>query len=270
MRNLFRRHPVREEIAGTVESIRRITADDLRLCHNSFYVPANMVLCAMGDLDPSEVLAAVDAKLKTDGRGGLMARRNLPAEPLSLAQPQSRLTMPVSLPRLYLGFKGPVARLAPTVGADAECAAELWLDAVLGEAGEPYERLYASGLITDDFAWSVTHDAGMTWAIVGGQTPDAAELRNELSSILEAGRREDAFDEDLGRVRKRFLGDYIRSFDSPETCCWNVVESHFRKLDLFTYPNRVARLKAGRVARYCRDFFTPARMTEVTIIPAGT
>ena len=38
-------HPVRNRVAGTVESISCITADTLYQCHRAFYRPGNMVLC---------------------------------------------------------------------------------------------------------------------------------------------------------------------------------------------------------------------------------
>ena len=39
----------------SVESISHITEETLYACHKAFYDPANMVLCAAGDLDPQEV-----------------------------------------------------------------------------------------------------------------------------------------------------------------------------------------------------------------------
>ncbi len=55
MENLFRimyqNHPVRINIAGTVESIEEITADTLKLCHDAFYDPSNLIVCVIGDVD---------------------------------------------------------------------------------------------------------------------------------------------------------------------------------------------------------------------------
>ena len=48
-------HPVRSRVAGTVESISRITADTLYQCHGAFYRPGNMVLCVAGNIDPQRV-----------------------------------------------------------------------------------------------------------------------------------------------------------------------------------------------------------------------
>ena len=42
---MFRNHPVKVSIAGTVESIEDITAQMLYDCYDAFYRPCNMILC---------------------------------------------------------------------------------------------------------------------------------------------------------------------------------------------------------------------------------
>ena len=55
---MYHTHPIRTSVAGTVESISHITDKTLYDCHKAFYDPANMVLCAAGDIDLETVCAA--------------------------------------------------------------------------------------------------------------------------------------------------------------------------------------------------------------------
>jgi predicted Zn-dependent peptidase len=48
MRSLYAVNPVRDSVAGTVESIAQITAETLYDCHKVFYNPSNMPLCGGG------------------------------------------------------------------------------------------------------------------------------------------------------------------------------------------------------------------------------
>ena len=50
-RALYRRHPIHIPIAGSRRSIRAVTPELLRRCFDAFYVPANMALVIMGDVD---------------------------------------------------------------------------------------------------------------------------------------------------------------------------------------------------------------------------
>ena len=47
---MFKKHPVNIDIAGTVESISKITKDDLYTCYNTFYHPENMTLFITGNI----------------------------------------------------------------------------------------------------------------------------------------------------------------------------------------------------------------------------
>ena len=50
-RALYRRHPIHIPIAGSRRSIRAVTPELLRRCFDAFYVPSNMALVIMGDVD---------------------------------------------------------------------------------------------------------------------------------------------------------------------------------------------------------------------------
>ena len=52
---LYRNHPVRVPIAGSVDSIAQITPEVLYTCHRAFYSPKNMVLVVCGTADFDEV-----------------------------------------------------------------------------------------------------------------------------------------------------------------------------------------------------------------------
>ena len=48
-------HPLSFKIAGTSESVGRLTLDDLAAHHRRFYVGENLILCVAGPLDPERV-----------------------------------------------------------------------------------------------------------------------------------------------------------------------------------------------------------------------
>ena len=68
---LYHSHPIRSDIAGTVESIAEITPAMLYDSCKAFYAPGNMVLAAAGNTTMEQILAACK-------RHGLMEPR--PAE----------------------------------------------------------------------------------------------------------------------------------------------------------------------------------------------
>ena len=57
---MYHHHPIKVDIAGSVESIYSITKDDLYLCYETFYHPSNMVLFVVGDVDPKRICNVIE------------------------------------------------------------------------------------------------------------------------------------------------------------------------------------------------------------------
>ncbi len=75
---------MRIDIAGTVESIREITADTLYTCYDTFYHPSNMAVFVVGDVDPDAVLQQV-----VDDMAGRDYQLRPPVERLFDEEPES-------------------------------------------------------------------------------------------------------------------------------------------------------------------------------------
>ena len=84
LEGLYKKHNVRINIAGTVETIAEITPELLYQCYNTFYHPSNMVLSICGNVTVEEVMAVaketgkvftVDQNRRTN-RDFVLMRRN--------------------------------------------------------------------------------------------------------------------------------------------------------------------------------------------------
>ena len=62
-KNLYKVSPYNTPILGTVESIKKITKDNLYKCYNTFYRPSNMFLVVGGAVDPDEVVKITTSAL---------------------------------------------------------------------------------------------------------------------------------------------------------------------------------------------------------------
>ena len=66
MECLYRESPIRIPVAGTVESIQSITPQVLYDCHRAFYVPGNMVLVCVGDVEMDRVASLAEEILPAE------------------------------------------------------------------------------------------------------------------------------------------------------------------------------------------------------------
>ena len=58
---VFNSHPIKNKIAGEVETIKDITKEDLYRVYNYFYIPSNMLLTVNGNIKPEEVFEVLES-----------------------------------------------------------------------------------------------------------------------------------------------------------------------------------------------------------------
>ena len=103
-RALYRRHPIRIPIAGSRRSIRAVTPELLRRCFDAYYVPSNMALIVMGDVD-AEAVSRLAREVLPPDFSPPPARPCGEAEPARAFRHRTRRTLPVSQPVFAIGFK---------------------------------------------------------------------------------------------------------------------------------------------------------------------
>lgn len=146
---LYRNHPIREKVIGTVESIAEITADTLYECHAAFYTPGNMVLCVAGDVDPDRILSIAEEELPPE-------QKPIPevlfgeAEDLLPAAQRAVLNMPVATTQFLIGAKLRPAEKGLLLFRQ-QLTASLALRLLTGPSSPFYNRLYESGLLNRSF-----------------------------------------------------------------------------------------------------------------------
>jgi predicted Zn-dependent peptidase len=250
---LWSAHPARVDIGGTVESIRRITRGQLEQCWKTFYNPGNMVLVVAGDVDPPAILDAVQRRVAALGllpAGRL--RRFYPREPREVAGGRRREAMQVGRPKFLIAWKE-TDLLPPGRGAlEREIAVNLALEAMVGRGSALYSKLYAKGLIDESF--SAHHSCARSFGstTMGGETDDPEALEAALLEGMRRFLREGLRGRDLDRLRRRYLGAFLRSFDSVEQCGFALLRFWFKRFDVFDVPALVRHLGASAVMSAAR------------------
>ena len=212
---MFHNNPVKLDIAGTVESIAKITPELLYRCYNTFYNPANMVLVLVGDVDMEKALTYVDKHVDASRNLGLILRETV-EEPKERVQERIVQNLVVSQPLFRIGFKGTNMGLEPEAMLKKEIATELILSAVFGKCSDLYHELYESGLIDRSFDAETDIAKGYGFTLVGGESKDPeavyAKVKEYLARLMETGIPT----EDIARARKTCISRNIRTFNSVE------------------------------------------------------
>lgn len=184
--NMYKNHPVRIDIAGTIESISHITSDWLYTCYHTFYHPSNMLLFVVGAVEPDEVMQ----QIKANQAGKSFAppediQRFFEEEPDEVAKEKSVIHMPVQAAKCLVGIKETGTDRTGNDLLKRELAIKVILDLMFGQSSKHYQTLYDSGLIDDTFSYDYTGERGFGFTIVGGDSENPDKLADTLKSMIQ-------------------------------------------------------------------------------------
>lgn len=214
--NLYHRHPARIDIAGTAESINRITKDDLYTCYHTFYHPANMILYVAGAVEPQEIFELVrNNQAEKEFTPMDHVERIEVDEPATALHSKAVEKMSIRLPKVLLGYKLSLHSETDNL-LYQEARLELLLETLFGEGSEAYETLYSEGLIDDSFSSEAMIERSFSLAALGGNTPKPEETEARLLDIIEHAQTEGMDERRFERMRKKLLGQLVKQLNSTE------------------------------------------------------
>ena len=237
LRAMYHKHPVKIDIAGTVESIAEITPELLYKCYHTFYNLNNMVLCVAGNVDVYKVLELCDKMLKPSKPVSI--DRIFEDEPDSIVESRVEQKLSVSAPLFQLGFKEKAGKTRLTVREIADT--EILLEMLASDSSPLFRRLLDAGLINQSsFSYEYFEGPGYASVIFSGESknPDAVadEIKKEVVNLRERGLDAEAFE----RSKKAVYGRMVSSFNSVDNIANTMASLAFTEHELFNYIDTIA------------------------------
>ncbi len=233
---MYQKHPVRVDIAGTVESIAEITAEKLYQCYNSFYNLHNMVLCVAGNVTAEQVLKIADKLLKPNEKHDV--EPIFEDEPYEVGQEYVEQTFAVNIPMFDLGFKEKVG--AEPITSQQAAYNDILLYALASPSSRLYNDLLNSELINDTFGYERLEGPGYAAILFGGESREpkkAAEvIKKHIAELKQSGVPQEEFE----RAKRAVYGSVISDFNSNDSIANVMVDMHFEQRELFSYVDAIA------------------------------
>lgn len=229
LKGMYHNHPVRIDIAGTVESIAQIDADLLYKCYETFYNPANMFICLVGNIDTDKTLKQIEESIID--REPVEITRGEFDEPKTVVKSYVEQRLAVNTPMFCLGFKQNIG--SPYRRLKSKVCVDLLLQLICGDASPLYARLMNEGLINDDFGSEYFNGNGYAAVIFEGESRDpervAAEIKAEINRLREDGVSKKLF----SAAKCAMYGDMVRRFNSVENLAMSLTECAMCGYSLF-------------------------------------
>ncbi|WP_337983336.1 EF-P 5-aminopentanol modification-associated protein YfmH [Lysinibacillus sp. C5.1] len=233
--NMYHTHPVKIDIAGTIESIDGITADHLYTCYNTFYHPSNMLLFAIGAVEPEEMMAFIrENQGKKEFPEPTPIQRFFEEEPTDVAVKERTLHMDVQKPKVYMGLKAKDTNLSGREMLKHELSVQIALELIFGRTSSFYERVYDEGLIDESYAFDFTLEKGFGFALIGSDSTEPDTLAKAIKAELEKYEKGAQFaSADLERIKRKKIGFFLRALNSIEFIANQFTRYSFNDMNLF-------------------------------------
>ncbi|MCL1989696.1 MAG: insulinase family protein [Defluviitaleaceae bacterium] len=271
LNNLYVNHPIKIDIAGTVESIYEITAADLHVCYETFYHPSNMILFVVGDIEPESLIEVIranqDAKSYTATHE---VKRFFPEEPAHVAIAEREINMQVSIPKVFVGAKGVVCdQMSQEEILKIDLALDVILEMLFGSSSDYYEKILAEELANDSFGFEAIHDAHASFCLVGGDTHEPEALAASIKEKLLSAATLELNEAEFLRIKRKKTGQFLSALNSVEFIANRFTEYAFNGLSLFDVVDVLEDLQLADALTVARDYFKKERLTVLKMVPAG-
>ena len=263
---LFVNHPIREQVAGTVESIGEITADTLKACYSSFYTPENMILAVEGNLK-AETVYGIAARVLRDWKPGAALTPEFgEIEPPLPAEARTVCRMQVSEKQFMAGAK---------IHAGGDCPirdrliAHLAVQCLAGCSSPFFHRMYEKGLLSRDFYADAEYTMGLGYISLEGESRDPDGVLQALFEEAEAVGRNGIDSELFVRNKRAEIGSQLRGFEDFGNTCIALVSGVFEGYNPMEIPAVLETIGAEECREFIKAHIVPEKFTLSIVEPAG-
>ena len=259
---LYKENEIKIDIAGTVESISKITPDILYKCYNTFYHPSNMVLAVCGDFVPEEILNEIKSRLKPRDNQSEIKRIYKKAEN-GINKKYNEKKMEVSKPLVAIGIKD--NNLQDENIVKKHIAIEILLNLIIGKSSNLYKELYENGIIMDEPDKSYEFSKNYAHIIISSQVTDekvfAEKIRHEIENLKQNGINA----EDFERIKKKIYGIYVMEYNDIADISRMFLSDYLKGINSFDYLEEYNLVTKEYAEQILNDIFKEENMAQAVI-----
>ncbi|WP_203621644.1 EF-P 5-aminopentanol modification-associated protein YfmH [Apilactobacillus nanyangensis] len=264
VQNMFPDTPLNVDIAGTENSIYKITKQDLYDSYNYFYQPQNMQLTVVGNVIPQDIFKCVSDNQGKKAFDQPKEVKRTKIESSSIVK-ETNHYMDVNRPKLALGIKGDSKYNG---NIKYELSISLLLQLLLSEGSEIYEKMYNDGIIDDSFGFDFDCEEQFNFAVLAGETEKVDEFIDRISDVLVnfSDYISDKADE-FELIKKEEIGQHVSMMNSIEAIANNMSNEEHDFENIYDEIEMIKQLELDDLIHYGKLFLNPDMIVKNKIFP---
>ena len=229
---LYKENPIKLDIAGSIDSISKITPDVLYKCYNTFYNLSNMVMVLCGDFEPNKLLEEIKKRLLPKENQGEI-KRIYPPKENNINKSEKLAKMEVSTPMFMIGYKD--IENSEENRIQKHIAIEILLNMIIGKSSNLYQELYENGTILSqpelDYEWSNQY----AHILISGFSKEPKLAKQKIDETIEKMKNNGLDEEHFNRIKKKIYGDYVVEYNSVSNIGRMFLADSMKNINSFDY-----------------------------------
>jgi len=208
-------HPVGIDVGGTVESIYKITKEDLYTCYNTFYHPTNMMFVLSGNFDLQEVQQTIEqnqAQKDYDEQPKITVEKTIDVTHTKAKAVKQDIVAKTNY--ITILYKDICAQGIDKPPQYQELISDILLDMLFSELSLYTEKFLEDGLIEEELGYSVNYQTEYAYAMWQVSTKKPNEFIEAFRSAWFEGEMVTL--EQFNKVHKASIGSLIQIQKSPK------------------------------------------------------
>ena len=265
--SMYHNHPVRIDIAGSVESISHITKDTLYKCYNTFYDMSNMALFVVGNVNPLEIGEIVEKNIISQKAPVGEIKRIFDDEPDTVKESFVSQNLSVSVPSFMFGYKDTVFCKPGKELLKKTIELSIVADIIFGKTGKLHERLYNEGHILCDLETEVSCEKNYGFISVSSESQNPEKVKEIILEEIALLKKNGISKEDADRTKKALHGGYIKMFNSVSAIAHSFMSNVFKGIMPFDIFDVIKEITHEDIEKRLLEYFDEEKTVLSVINP---
>ncbi len=255
MKAMYHKNPINIDVAGTKETIAKITKDTLYEAYHAFYRPDKMAIVVCGDFEPEKLIPEIEKRM-TLQNATQNVKRLYEEEPKEIVQKQVEAEMNISMPIFMIGYKDEVA-CENQIKKDL--ALDILFNILIGDSSELYQSLYEEGLLQSEPTFIYENSQTYSHVLIQGQSEKYDEVIKKIEQGIENLKQNEIQDEVFDRIKKKLYGEYVKSYNDVGSIATTFIQNYFRNINPLDYFEEFKGLDKAYTMQVLEEVFKPER-----------
>lgn len=238
MNLMYKRNYVKYDIGGFEDDVESLNENILNRCFRDFYVPDNMCILIIGNIDENQIIDLINEGWFKKGSINNI-RRLYPNEPSWVLKRKSLEKGEVSRSIFAIGFKHNYYGLKGNNLLKRELELNLFLEYLFGNMSPFYEKMYDTNLIDSTFSYTSSINTKYSFTTFSGSSSDPEDVKNGIINEINRIRNSKINKEYINYIKRMLIGNYLKTYDNPSSLINSFLAYENKGCSFFDIPNMI-------------------------------